>query len=307
VLKYLLEAQEEIEQVVRYPLKPRWIEDDEKPYSCPVQASWNKVIEAGVRAEDAVSLDEAVDLSTDPATVGPIAGVTFTDVNEVRVYHSSGTSFCPLDAVEIHPSCVTIAAGNLYIEIPRCRLVREEFADNPRTGIDYADDGNFEDAVDVWRVYNDPSTHATLVWPHRCNSACSATCCSEYTCDGCIYIRNAGMGILDALPATYSGGEWTATTSCCFSGKPERVRLNYRAGMDPLTYQAEDAILRLAHAKMPTEPCGCDVAQRLWQRDRNIPKRLTYDQAACPFGQSDGAWTAWKFAHALKKVRGAVL
>lgn len=302
VLKYLLEAQEELEGQVGYPLKARWIAD-EKPYKCPVEARWNKIIEAGVRAEDEVSLGEAVDLTSDPAVVGPILNVTFTDISEVRVYHPTGDP-CALTPVEIHPSCVTIADGELIIEIPRCRLVTEAAADNDRGGIDYADDDNFEDEVDVTRVYNDTSTNATLVWPHRCTSECSAACCTEYTRDGCMYIRNAEMGIIDVLPATYSGGEWVAS---CLAGKPQIVRLNYRAGMDPLTYQAEDALLRLAHAKMPNEPCGCDIAQRLWERDRFIPKIMTAERANNPFGINDGAWIAWKFAQTLKKMRVHVM
>jgi hypothetical protein len=307
VLKYLLEAQEEIEKQIRYPLKARWVEEDNRPYSCPVDAKWNKVIEGGVRAEEAVLLDAPVDLATDPATVGPIAGITFTDVDEVHVFHPSGTSFCPKEGVEIHPSCVTIAGGILSIEIPRCRLVREGYADNPRDGIDYHDDGNFEDAVDVYRVYNDPSTQAELVWPHRCNSECAACSCSEYTRDGCIYVRDGDLGVLDVLPATYSGGAWTVASGNCLPGRPERVRLNYRAGLTSLTPQAEDAILRLAHAKMPEEPCGCAVAQRLWARDRNVPKILTSERVNCPFGLNDGAWIAWEFAMDLRTVRMGVM
>lgn len=306
VLKYLLEAQEEIENHVGYPLKPRWIVDDDRPYTCPLEARWKKIIEAGVEAEDEIAMGQPVDLTTDPAVVGPIVGVTFTDIGEVRVYHSSGTSFCALNPVEIRPSCVTIIGGELTIEIPRCRLVTEAAADNPRTGIDYADDDNFEDTVDVTRLYNDPSTHATLVWPHKCTSACAAACCSEYTQDGCIYIRNGEMGILDVLPAAYSAGAWVSS-STCHRTKPERVRLNYRAGMDPLSFQAEDAILRLAHSKMPNEPCGCAVSQRLWERDRNVPRQLTAERLNNPFGLSDGAWIAWKFAGALKKYSMSVL
>lgn len=314
VIKYLLEAQEEIENHVGYPLKPRWIVDDGKPYTCPLEARWKKIIEAGVMAEVDVSLAEAANHATDPAHVGPIV-VVLGDLAEVRVYH-------PGTEIEIHPSSVTYVGGNLDIYIPRCRMVTEAAADNSRTGIDYGDMGNFEADVDVKRMYNDPSTNATLVWPHKCTSACSACGCSEYTQEGCIYIRNGEMGILDVLPASYSplypdghlypkgglypGGTWTSS-SCCFTSKPERVRLNYKAGMDPLTFQAEDAILRLAHSKMPNEPCGCDVVQRLWSRDREVPSLLTAERLNCPFGMNDGAWIAWKFAGALKKYSMAVL
>ena len=85
------------------------------------------------------------------------------------------------------------------------------------------------------------------------------------------------------------------------------MRLNYLSGMDPTSPQAEDAIIRLAHSKMPEEPCGCSVAQRLWKRDRSVPSLLTAERLNCPFGLSDGAWIAWKFAMALKKYRAHTL
>jgi hypothetical protein len=119
-------------------------------------------------------------------------------------------------------------------------------------------------------------------------------------------VRNGELGILDVLPATYSGGEWVTDASCLCS-RPERVRLNYKAGVTSLSYQAEDAILRLAHAKMPEEPCGCDVVQRLWKRDREVPKIVTSERLNNPFGLNDGAWIAWRFAMDLRKVRVGVL
>lgn len=296
VARYLMEAQEEIEQEVNFPLVVRWIEDDEQDYSESVLARWGRVIEAGVRGETTIEAGSAVAHATDPAVVGPVA-TTVTDVDEIRVFH-------PGTDIEIHPSSVTISGGNVTVEIPRCRLVTEAAADNPSNGLDYTDLSNFESTVDVKRIYNDASENATLVWPAGTTSCCSS--CSSTTRDACMVIVDGEIGRILAQLATYSSGSWSRSTlSACFCCAPERVRLNYRAGLDPTTRQAEDAVIRLAHSKMPQAPCGCDVASRVWKRDRNIPSVLTAERINCPFGLSDGAWIAWRFAQSMKLVRGS--
>jgi hypothetical protein len=297
ILKYLNEAQEEIEAIVGYPLQPTWITDEQHDYALPILADWGYVIAGGVLGSTDIALGETVDHTADPAVVGPVA-TTVTDEDEIRVYH-------PGSEVEIHPSDIAIAGGTVTITIPRCRMVTEALCDNPKTGLDYTELANFEATVDIKRVYNDPSTHAVLVWQHG-NSLCSATC-DEDTQTGCIYVNDAVIGSVDVLPANYSGGSWTRRSLTCCSSMPQVVRLNYRAGMNPLTFQAEDAILRLAHAKMPFAPCTCDIAMRVWQRDRNVPEVLSRERYNCPFGMSDGAWIAWRFAVTMKLFRGGVL
>lgn len=292
VAKYLAEAQYEIEQITGYPLSPRWVGQgqseeyqDQQPYRSRIVTRFARFIEAGIQATSTITLGVAVNHATDPAVIGPVP-TTVTDTDEVRVFH-------PGLNVEIDPSSVVISGGNLTIEIPRCRLVKQAVADNPSTGLDYYDLGNFESTVDLKRVYNDSSVQATLAYLKSC------TGCTEQTIAGCVYVRNKKLGVLDIQLAT---GE-VRQCGC----QAETIRLNYLAGADVLTLQAEDAIIRLAHAKMPSEPCGCDVAKRLWGRDRNVPEILTRERLNCPFGLSDGAWIAFRFAQAMKIYRGSVL
>lgn len=291
VAKYLAEAQYEIEQETGYPLSPRWIgqgQSDEyqdwQQIRHKVVTRFARFIEGGIQATSTIAAGSAVSHVTDPATVGPVA-TTVTDINEIRVYHPG------LD-VEIDPSSITIVGGNVTIEIPRCRMVKQSVADNPDTGLDYTDLTNFEATVDIKRVYNDSSVQATLAYPSSC------TGCIETTLAGCFYVRNKRLGILDI--------QLNGSSNPC-GCRAEIIRLNYRAGADVLTSQAVDAIIRLAHAKMPSEPCGCDIAKRLWGRDRNIPEVLTRERLNCPFGLSDGAWIAWQFAQAMKVYRAGVL
>lgn len=296
IARYLAEAQEELEQIVGYPLAPRWFVDEIPFVGCGVvKARRSKVIAFGIRAETNIAIGTAVNHATDPAVIGPVA-TTVTDESEIHVFH-------PGTDVEIDPSAIVIAGGNVTISIPRCRLVVDP--DNPDVGWDYTDTapgGPFEQTVDVKRIYNDDTTQALLVWPHRssvnCTNAACCVTCTEYTHEACGYVRDGGGGLVDVLYADRSGATWTPSCSC-YCATPEIVRLYYRAGLDPLTKQAEDAIIRLAHAKMPKPPCGCGPLMEMWERDRNVPEVLDAIRLHCPFGLSDGAWVAWQFANAL--------
>lgn len=294
ILKYLAEAQYEIEQIIGYPLSPRWIGQGQTqeytdwqpvPRGNRIITRFARYIEAGIQATSDISLGVAIDQTSDPAVIGPVA-TTVTDTDEIRVYHPD------LD-VEIDPSDITISGGNVTITVPRCRTVKQSVADNPVTGLDYTDLSNFETTVDLKRVYNDSSVQAILAYPSSC------TGCTETTLSACFYPRNKRLGILDFQLSSGS------SNLCGCRG--EIIRLNYKAGADVLTRQAEDAIIRLAHAKMPVEPCGCDVVLRLWGRDRNVPEVLTAERLNCPFGLNDGAWIAFQFAQSMKIYKGSII
>lgn len=306
IQRQLLEAQEEIQEVTRYPLTACWIQGDRQPYKFPLISRWAKVIQGGVPAMAYIDDDAVVDHSTDPAIVGPIA-TSITDADEVRVYFPASLTN---EMVEITPSRVVLTGGLLTLYIPRCRMVHPDEWNNTRQGLDYTDLTNFCSVVDVMRVYNDPSTHATMIWPHVCQSSgvngCTCPSCSQYTQDACILVHEGRIGKLGILPGAYSGGAWTRVSSdCC--GTPDYVELNYQAGMVPITKQAEDSVIRLAHSKMPNEPCACEMVRYYWERDRNVPEVFTRERLNCPFGMADGAWIAWRFASTLRTVRGGVL
>jgi hypothetical protein len=298
--RYLQEAQDEIEQVINYPLCRRWFTENVR-YTCPIQARWGEVVAGGVAALSNIAVGSVINYATEPAVVGPIA-TTVTDPDEIRVYYPSASS---TECIEITPSRIVLSGGSLTLYIPRCRMVDPSVMNNDRAGLDYNDLSNFLAAVDVLRLYNDTSENAEIVYPHGCSGSCSL--CGEYTQDGCIYVRDPRLGILDVQPATYSGGAWSTGGPSCCNRSPERTRLYYYAGKHPLTRQEEDAVVRLAHAKMPDEPCGCDDIRRLWARDRHVPDILTRERLNCPVGQSDGSWVAWRFAQQMKLVRGGLL
>lgn len=305
VARYLKEAQTEIEQITKFPLSPRWITDEFAYYGYPVHANWTKIIAAGFKNSSTIQAAKALVMASDPATF--TQATTVTDEDEIKIYHPGTT-------IEIIPSALTISAGNIIASIPWARLVKLSVQDNPATGLTYTDAANYETTVDIKRVYNDESTQGGIFWHHRdsggsCDCNCSWCCatCGDYSENACIYIRNPETGTLDLLPATFSNLVWTASCLTCYCSAPDSVRLNYKAGLTTLTEQVEDAIIRLAHSKMPQSPCGCDVASQYWARDRHVPDVLTAERLACPFGQSDGAYWSWKQANLIKFQPGYAL
>jgi hypothetical protein len=284
-LRYLNMAQAMIEEQLNYPVVPKWSANEEHRYTQPVRARLKHVIEPGVMAvADVAAGEPVVDKSADPYVIGPVAtGLTLT--SEIKVFHTDTDE-------EIMPSKITIAAGSLTIEIPRCRMVKPALkGDVP---VEYDTLSNFVDDVDVRRIYNDPSTNATLIWPHTCTALCNSNGCSQDTQTACIYVLDSDIGTLSVRPATYDDG-WKGVALSCFRGQPYKLLLNYRAGLQTMSSALEDAILRLAHALMPAEPCSCDFIQRLWKRDRDTPQVLTAERLNCPFGLSNGAWIAYRF------------
>lgn len=243
-----------------------------------------------------------VNYVNEPATI--VVATTVTDEDEIHVFY-------PGSDREITPDSVTIAGGNVTIAIPRCRLVDPSEFSNPT--LDYNDVTIYTPTVDVVRVYNDESIQAGLIYPHRdtggvCSCDCAGCCatCGEYAENACEYIRNAEIGTIDVLPATFAS-YWTAACPTCYCTEPEYIRLNYKAGLETMTPQVEDAIIRLAHSKMPSSPCGCNCVQEVWTRDRHVPDVLTSERLNCLFGLSDGAWFAWRQAIAIRLQRGMVL
>lgn len=288
---YLSAAQGMLEDELRYALCPNWVANEEHPYQVSMMTKRKHVIEPGVRATASIEAGAAVDHTSDPAMIGPIA-TTVTAVSEVVVYFP-GTN------IQIVPQQMQIVDGELTIWIPRCRLVKLALQNETVT---YETLESFVDAVDVVRVYNDTSVQATLVWPHVHSQRCAETGCTENTQTACLYVLDGDIGNVTVRPATQADGVWTTATPA-YPGRPYKVRLNYRAGMTAgLTAPLKEALVRLAHVLMPKEPCSCDVVQRLWARDRNVPLVLDRERLNCPFGMTDGAWFAWRVVQARRTV-----
>lgn len=254
MLRYFQEAQEELENETRRLFSPTWVTGnladtgndrltDVQTCKISYYTKWNNLIQMGRKTPNILGLDVVVDHSSDPAIIGPIPVNTaiVTNLNFVKVYYPGTT-------IEINPSNIYLIGTDLYIEIPRVRMVEFSLRDNPSSGVLYTDIANFASLVDI------------------------------------VYLQTVDLNSIVEF-GNGSAGLW------------------YLAGEIIPTVQEKDMIIRLAHSKMPDEPCGCEVAQRLWKRDRNIPDILTADRLQCPFGINDGAWIAYKWSQSFRKLR----
>lgn len=281
----LCEAQDEIEGVTEYFLEPKWLEEEEHP--CSPKGVYllerNHLIAGGVRATSIIEEDASVSHVTDPAIVA--VSTTVTDPAEIKVYYPDTTQ-------EITPLKIDLAGGTATIYIPRCRLVGIDYVDNPEYGLEYANTALFQDTVDVIRVYNDTSDVGHFVRRQ-------AGKCTETTVDLCMTIKDKEISHIVAYQNSTPSG-------LCRSVAVEQAKFNYVSGLSYISNIAELALVRLAHSKMPGEPCGYDPIKEMWRRDNNTPPVLTVERLECQFGLSDGAWMAWKFAGQVSVDRMSV-
>lgn len=309
----LAEAQQMIEQVIGYPLcptyitgyyndNPRWV--DQQDISCIWRqvARYPRILAAGVGVTEILASGETVDydtLSTSGlALIGPIS-TSATSTSEIKIFY-------PGSSREITPSKITLASGNVTIEIPKYRMVKQEFLNEQDMTVRYENIAFFLTSVDVKRTYTDPSEQATLVRPHCRNNRCAGGC-YECTHSACIYIRDGFLGILDISPALWNEDtlEWDSKITC--AGNYSIVRLNYLAGIRTLDLKAEMAIVRLAHALMGRPPCQCDKTGQMWQKDYSVTGAVTRERVNCPFGMSDGAFQAYKWSLTMASKRASIL
>lgn len=299
-------AQQQIESFINYPLCPTWVSGtlsgqqnqnhrwvDQQNFRARLLTRYPRLIKPGRRAVATVDAGALLDHGPKIATVGPIT-VSFTDPNEVRVFYPGGNRL-------ITPSKVTISGTSLTIEIPRYRLVKDDLLDDSAGGLLYEEMDNFLSSVDVVRVYNDPTVQAELVSP-GCSNGCVYGC-EDCTQSACMYIRDHVVGVVDIRPANYDSDSatWRPETVC--ARYYSMARLNYMCGMQSLDLEAENAIVRLAHSLMTVPPCACDYIQEMWKRDSEMPKVLTREILNCPFGKTEGAWTAYTWAKRFRSVR----
>jgi hypothetical protein len=286
VYRALQNAQSKVEAVAEYPLMPTWIGPERHPLGNPQILNVGKLIQMGQKA--IIAHPNVPNTSiVDPAIF--ILAVTTTDVNEIHVYH-------PGTHVEIYPSEITIAGGVATITVPLVRMVAIAYENTPPEGLDMADYATWaENKVDIEEEYLDLTLPPVRFVSLDCSINCA--CPTEKWIDGCAYIMDAEMGIVRVSTPGY----------VCVLRATSFVDLYYQAGETAMTPQAEDIIVRLAHALMPSEPCGCDILKGRWRGDQKVPEVLTAERENCPWGMSQGSWTAYTYAQSIKQYRMGIL
>jgi hypothetical protein len=287
VYRALQNAQSKVEAVAEYPLMPTWIGPERHPLGNPQILNVGKLIQMG--RKKLVSHPNVPNASIiDPAIF--IHAVTTTDVNEIHVYH-------PGTHVEIYPSDIVIVGGVATITVPLVRMVAIAYENTPPDGLDMADYATWaENLVDIEEEYLDPTLAPVEFVSLDCSINCA--CPTETWVDGCAYVQNNEMSILQV---------GTTIGYTCLTSATHFVDLYYQAGETAMAPQAEDIIVRLAHALMPSEPCGCDYLKARWRGDQLVPEVLTAERENCPWGLAQGSWTAYTYAQSIKQHRMGVL
>lgn len=344
VARAIAEAEENIERELGFRLLPSWEVDewrqtaryfraeldnisltDLRCAAQAVKAQWAHLVTVGQRATTLLAASSPITWSdvmpagdgykeTGTVTVAGLAAAV--EACEIRVYYP-GKSGDP--AYEIRPINVSIAAGVATITFRRELAVLEGLMEAfEPVAVDGTVDAQFLAAVDVYRLYNDPSAPATLLWENR-----PSTCgCGDDDCPSCDYTAQTAClnirgdpahGWLSFVPATYDAitDVWSHQEASV-GRNPDIVRLWYQAGLRDqrvacptrdMDVQWALIVARYAASLLDRPPCAC--ARETWERwrvdlafrggaEELATYELTASDLASPFGTAAGAVYAWR-------------
>lgn len=347
-------AEMDIRRELGYSVAPEWIAQDVKPwpraarpewgsyvhnisgYGPGFQTTWGKVIESGRRATSLIATattggatlaysDPDGDGFSELATI--TATTTLTNACEIKLYFTSKSAapeweIRPLKSVTISGGTVTITADSWLFVDPD---LWDAFPnDNGFSAINITGTSNYVTSVDVYREYTDETqASAQFLWERSgnqlwplCPSCGGAGClvCAIPTQDGCFAIRNAEVGIIAPVPATYDASEeqWE-WASYLHPDVPSQVKFWYHAGeiddrwlsgqtCEQLSEYWAMTIAMLATARLERPLCACNNVTAMaedWRTDLSkTTSSASYftasDVIGNPFGTRKGEVMAWQ-------------
>jgi len=286
----LADAEEQLAGQLGFYLGTRYLIDYDRVWEDPLRLRWGHVVGAGIRARTEVT-PSASDFTVDPATITVLAASFSGGTSEVVVVDDE-------TGLTIEPDSITTVGLNYVIRISQYKLLNWTVLENQSETIDYS--AAFPAAswlkladLTVYRQYRDTDTQAVITYGPSCNCWCSGDACTGSEYDGCVFVRNARIGLVRVNRATLSDGTWSCDNSAicgCYEG--DKVTVYYEAGTTDVPAW-ERAAFQLAFAGMGEQPCGCALHERQWRRAREVPSVLTAERLNCRFGMEQGAWAAW--------------
>lgn len=334
IAQAIFDAEQEMAREAGFNLMPDWTVAERLQYPSPsvpelygtgvnvrfrpksVELEKGHVLYGGVRAKSLIQAGAAVvrsDLDVDgyQETCTVTVATALTDVNEIHAFYPAKDGD---DGWEIRPIKVAFSGGNAVITFYAWQISAANQMDalDPDP-LDYAAAASYETTVDIYRVYNDPSTQVQFMWEQDpdCCGTCSA--CQLGTQAGCFHIRDERLGFVVPAPGTYDSreNEFTAQefSSC---REPDQVRFWYVSGyLNPrdtrpyaeLSNYWKTAIAYFAASKFERPVCGCSNVNQFidkWRRDSAFSSHeeggftVTAEIAANRLGTSQGALYAWR-------------
>jgi hypothetical protein len=300
-----------------------------------VNARWAIAIAGGHKKKDEIAVDvvangvtlsdEDGDLYKETVTIAVnIAAHPGITACEVRVFYpdTEGVIDRPaLDEWEVRPIRVTIAGVNATITFKRWQIVSaDEQARLDSPLLDSTLDPSYLTTVDVYRVWNDPQSMATMLWdrsgPTTCQSCSGSGCvaCGFNSQTACLFLRDKRLGIFAYQPATWDEDDeqfiLAAYANC---RDPDQIIISYYSGyesqqpnidcprvqMDPFF---EKVIAYYAAAILDRDVCSCNNSERFidhWREDlarvgSEVSFQISPQDLDNPLGTQRGAIYAWK-------------
>lgn len=286
-------AREQVEDVLGYPLYPRFI--------CNERQRWNRsgligplktgyVQKIGTKTEEEID-EVATDLTEDVFEFD--LTVDFTNACEALIFHTPENG-----GEEITPLSRSITGTTLTVRIAKCTLV-DPNVEIPKECLDYELDDNFVDEIVVKRVYAQVGTGANLIWSPTSASCGSCSPCMEQSQLACPTIRDHRGSEVYVRPATYANDTWTGTSYAAFGNcgrYPSYVDLDYVAyndedcdgDCDMIPNKIKLAILHVALANYPKpQVCACSIHKQMFVEDQQLPRNFS-DRLWNPFGPKLG-------------------
>lgn len=289
-----------------------------------IEAPRGHILTGGVRAQSAIQIGAGFALSdgdTDgyQETCTATVPTTVTDPSEIRLFYPGKNGAAEW---EIRPIEVTLSGGNAIIVFKRWQVAAAIAMDSLNAQVLDADDPNsYETAVDVYRIYNDPSVQVQFIWEAQPDLVCSCgsstcTACQLGTQAGCFHLRDQRRGVLVPAPASWDA-ENLEFDSAEWSGcrEPDQVRLWYYSGWMDNSLQRpyvtldnywESAIAYYAASLLDRTACGCSNAEQFishWRMDAAFRSQeqggfnLSDSLMSNKLGTTMGALNAYKRIH----------
>lgn len=352
----IAEAEDRIERELGFRLAPSWEVDEwnttTRPFASEfntlnmadvrgrrqaIGLDWGYFISGGVEKRDLIEEESSIEYSdenedgySETATVS--VQTDSTNKNEIRIFYP-GHNGDP--AWEIRPTKVSFEDDDAVITFRRELVVVESKLEAyDITGGEAVgdDDEAFLSSVDVYRVWNDPQTQASLLWEPLAGGACRT--CEGSGCNDCSYATSTGCLILRGTPRSSLVGinvanwdeddEIFVPAGAASASLPDIVRAYYKAGFrdmrqeytDRMAREWETVVAHMAASLLDRPPCDC--AKGDWNKYREDLTLISGDEDGKPFfRQPDGvldnpfgsrrgeveAWRkvkAFKIAHAVR-------
>lgn len=338
VARSIQAAEQEIAAEVGYNLLADWTVEERIPFARPgvpgvynlsgtnprgqmnsIELRRGHVISGGVKTKSVISAAAAIVRSDEDGdgyseTCTVTVATTITAANEIAVYYAGKSG---VDAWEVRPITVSFSGGNVVIQFKAWQVpVESEMeAINPDP-LDAEAAGSYETTIDVYRLYNDPSTQVQFMWENSPGCSCgtgTCTTCQLSTQAGCFHLREPRIGIAVPTPGSWdSDDEEFDVAAFAVRRGPDQARFWYYSGYEDKSLTRskvemasywEYAVAYFAASKLDRSVCGCSNVQTFidgWRMDVAVNEFQGTTVTVLPellsnrLGTTRGAIYAWK-------------